>query len=240
MVHINGWMSIPDVFANATFARAGWDSVTLDMQHGLFDAASIVPTLLALSAPVPKRFVRVAWNEPGEIGKVLDAGADGVIVPMINSAAEAKQLADACWYPPRGRRSFGPLIASVRAGSIPYQQFAAGIEVLAMIETAEALAAVDAIAAVDGITGLYVGPNDLGLALGLGSGADRGEPAIMDAFRAIVAAAARAGKTAGIYCASPAYGKRMAELGFTMVTVANDAVVLGKGALAACRAMREG
>jgi 2-keto-3-deoxy-L-rhamnonate aldolase RhmA len=92
MVHINGWMSIPDAYANISFAGGGWDSVTLDAQHGLFDAASVTRTLLALPAPSPRKFVRVAWNEPGTIGKILDAGADGVIVPMVDSAAEAKHL----------------------------------------------------------------------------------------------------------------------------------------------------
>jgi 4-hydroxy-2-oxoheptanedioate aldolase len=238
MVQINGWMGIPDVYANSVFARAGWDSVTLDAQHGLFDEAAIVRTLLTLSAPKPRRLVRVSWNDPAIIGKVLDAGADGVIVPMINSVDEARRLAEACFYPPVGRRSFGPRLAAWRAGDRPYKQFAAEIDVLAMIETREALDAVDAIASVAGITGLFVGPNDLALALGLASGADREEPQMIEAFRTIIAAASRAGKTAGIYCGSPAYARRMAELGFAMVTVANDAGVLAQGAAAACAAVR--
>ena len=231
-------MGIPEVFANTVFARAGWDSVTLDAQHGLFDAPSIVATLLALSAPSPKRFVRVAWNEPGSIGKVLDAGADGVIVPMINSDEEAKRLSEACWYPRGGRRSFGPVLASMRAGDVPYETFASGIEVLAMIETGEALAAVDAIASVDGITGLFVGPNDLGIALGLAPGTDREEPMMIEAFHTIIGAAARAGKTAGIFCGSPAYAKRMGELGFDMVTAGSDSRLLAQSAAAVCKAAR--
>jgi 4-hydroxy-2-oxoheptanedioate aldolase len=91
MPEINGWMSIPNLLANTLFARGGWDSVTLDAQHGLFDEAAIVATLLAVQAP--RRLVRVPWNEPGVLGKVLDAGADGVIAPMINSVAEAEKLA---------------------------------------------------------------------------------------------------------------------------------------------------
>lgn len=238
MVEINGWMSIPDAFANTLFARGGWDSVTLDAQHGLFDEAAIVRTLLTLSAPRPKRLVRVPWNEPGTIGRVLDAGADGVIVPMINSTDEARKLADACWYSPRGRRSYGPILAAARAGSVPYEQFAAKIEVLAMIETREAVEAVSEIASIHGITGLYVGPSDLALALGHKPAPDREEPEIIDVYRTIIAAATRAGKTAGIFCASPSYAKRMGELGFTMVTAGIDSGTLAKGAAAACAAAR--
>ncbi len=233
MAAINGWLSIPDAYANLLFARAGWDGVILDAQHGLFDERSIVSTLQALSAPRPRRLVRVPWNEPGVIGKTLDAGADGVVVPMVNSAAAARRLADACWYPPRGSRSFGPVLAALRSGALPYQQTAQDIEVLAMIETREALQAVEEIASVDGITGLFVGPNDLALTLGLGSGSDREEPELLAAFGAILAAASRAGKTSGIFCDSPGYARRMIALGFSMVSVISDAAVLGRGAAAA-------
>jgi 4-hydroxy-2-oxoheptanedioate aldolase len=238
MAEINGWMAVPNAFANTLFARGGWDSVTLDGQHGLFDEAAIVATLLALGAASPRRLVRVPWNEPGVIGKVLDAGADGVIAPMINSAAAAEKLAAACWYPPAGSRSYGPMIAALRSGGVPHMDAAKKIEVLAMIETREALEAVREIVAVPGITGLYVGPNDLALSLGLGAGSDREEPEMMAAFAAILAAAAGAGKTAGIYCASAAYARRMAGLGFTMVTAGSDAALLGGAAavVTACKA----
>ncbi|MDR5781564.1 aldolase/citrate lyase family protein [Caballeronia sp. LZ065] len=240
MLQINGWMSIPDTFANRLFARGGWDSVTLDAQHGLFDHATIVASLQALSDARPRRLVRVPRNEAGYIGKVLDASADGIIAPMINSADEARALADACWYPPKGRRSFGPVLAALRTGGLPYQKGPAqAIEVLAMIETREALDAVDDIAAVDGITGLFVGPSDLALALGLEPGQDREEALLLDAYRRIIGAAKRAGKTVGIYCASPGYARKMAELGFSMVTVISDAALLSRAAAADCAAVRE-
>ncbi len=233
MAAIHGWLTIPDAYANLLFARAGWDGVILDAQHGLFDERSIVATLQALSAPVPRRLVRVPWNEPGWVGKALDAGADGVVVPMVNSAEAARRLADACWYPPRGGRSFGPVLAALRGGGLPYQQTAQQIEVLAMIETREALQAVGEIAAVEGITGLFVGPNDLALSLGLAAGSDREEPELIAAFRAILDAASRSAKTTGIFCDSPGYARRMIELGFSMVSVISDAAVLGRGAAAA-------
>lgn len=236
MPEINGWMSIPNLVANTLFARGGWDSVTLDAQHGLFDEAAIVATLLAVQAP--RRLVRVPWNEPGVLGKVLDAGADGVIAPMINSVAEAEKLAASCWYPPKGSRSFGPIIAALRTGGLPYMEAAGKIEVLAMIETREALEAVHEIAAVPGITGLYVGPNDLALSLGLAPGSDREEPALLAALATIVAASSQAGKTSGIYCASAAYARRMIGVGFTMATAGSDTALLGAAAavVAACKA----
>ena len=241
MAQINGWMSIPDSFANTLFARGGWDSVILDAQHGLFDYSAIARTLQVLSRATPRRLVRVPRNEAGFIGKVLDAGADGVIVPMVNSAVEARSVANACWYPPFGNRSFGPILAALRTGGLPYQKGPAqAIEVFAMIETREALEAVEDIVAVDGITGLFVGPSDLALALGLEPGQDRSEPQLLDAYIRIVTAATRAQKTVGIYCASSDYARRMIELGFSMVTVISDAALLARAAAAECAAVRTG
>jgi 4-hydroxy-2-oxoheptanedioate aldolase len=130
------------------------------------------------------------------------------------------------------------VLAQLRAGVGSYEEFAAGIEVLAMIETREALAAVEEILAVDGITGVYVGPNDLGISMGFAPGAERNQPEIIDAFRTIAAAAARCGKTSGIFCVGPAHAKRMVEMGFTMVTAASDARLLAQGAAEACREMQ--
>ncbi len=240
MAQINAWLMIPDPFANALFARPGWDSVTIDCQHGMFDEASAIHTLHTLQAAKPRRLVRVPSNEAGFIGKMLDAGADGIIAPMINNVAEATSLAQACWYSPKGSRSFGPTLAALRNAGLPYEEAAAAIEVYAMIETRTAYAAAADIAAVPGITGLFVGPSDLALAFGLRPGPDREETEMIDAYLAIIAAAASAGKTTGIYCARPAYALRMAALGFDMVTAATDATALPQAATAAVAAMREG
>ncbi len=237
---INGWLMIPDPFANALFARPGWDSVTIDCQHGMFDESAAVHTLHALQSAKPRRLVRVPSNEPGFIGKMLDAGADGIIAPMINSVAEATSLAQACWYSPKGSRSFGPTLAALRSTGLPYEEAAATIEVWAMIETRTAFAAVADIAAVPGITGLFVGPSDLALAFGLRPGPDREETEMIDAYLAIISAARAAGKDCAIYCARPAYALRMAALGFDMVTAATDATALPAAATAAIAAMREG
>jgi 4-hydroxy-2-oxoheptanedioate aldolase len=238
MAQLNGWMSIPDAYANALFAGAGWDSVTLDAQHGLYDDRSIRDCLHALADKSPRRLVRVPWNDPAQLMRALDLGADGVIAPMIDSVAEAEALAMACWYPPRGRRSFGPGLAAIRAGSRPYEAYAADIQVWAMIETRGGFDAVEAIAAVDGVTGLFVGPNDLALSLGLPSGSNREEPQMLAACGRIVAAARAAGKQSGIFCTNPAYARRMADLGFDMVTVAGDSALMQAAAEAAVAQMR--
>ncbi len=166
----NVWLTIPDPFCALTLARAGFDSVTIDLQHGLFDEANAIRTLLTLGDLRPRRWVRIGANDPAAVGRMLDAGADGLIVPMVDSAAEARALAEAALYPPRGRRSFGPVLANLRPeGNGPPR-------ILAMIETRAAFDAVDAILAVDGIDGVYVGPNDLGLGLGFGPGSDPPPP----------------------------------------------------------------
>jgi 4-hydroxy-2-oxoheptanedioate aldolase len=225
-------MNIPDPFANAVFAQGGWDSITLDAQHGLFDERALIATLHALSAKTPKRLVRVAWNEPALVGKALDFGADGVIVPLVNSVDEARRLADAARYPPKGTRSFGPGQAALRAPGVPYYDLADRIEVWAMIETAQALDAVSAIAAVPGIDGLFVGPNDLALSVGMASGSNREEPEILAAFETILAAGRASKKRCGVFCTSGAYAARMARMGFDMVTAGVDSTLITEAAAA--------
>ena len=234
MAETNGWLTIPDPFASLSFARAGFDSLTIDMQHGLFDEAAMVRTLMALDAS-PRRIVRTVSNEPGMIGKALDAGADGVIAPLISTATDATRRARACRYPPHGSRSYGPVLASLRAnhqerGDPPH------LEVWAMIETREGLDQIDAIASVEGITGLFVGPNDLALALGLPPGSDRQEPVLLAAFARVVEAAHAVSKRAALFCASGSYGRRAAAMGFDRVTLLTDVAALREGAASALAA----
>ncbi len=239
MVERNLWLSIPDAFAAMLGARAGFDSLTLDMQHGLFDERAVVAVLMALGPARPRRLVRVPAVEMGVIGKVLDAGADGVIAPLVNSAGDARRLVEACRYPPVGGRSFGPMLAALRAGGRPYMEVAGEVEVWAMIETAAGLEAVEAIAAVEGVSGVFIGPNDLAISLGLGAGSDREEPAMLAAFARVVAAARGAGKRAGLFCAGAAYARRIAGVGFDFLTVVSDTAALQAG-LAAALAVTDG
>ena len=114
---VNGWLSIPNSFAAEVMAHQGWDSLTVDMQHGVVDYQAMVGMLQAISTTATVPMVRVPWLEPGIMMKSLDAGAYGVICPMVNSAEEAEEFVSYCRYPPRGQRSFGPIRAMLYAGA---------------------------------------------------------------------------------------------------------------------------
>jgi 4-hydroxy-2-oxoheptanedioate aldolase len=236
---INGWLMIPAPFVAEIMAQTGWDSLTIDLQHGLQDYMSAVGLLQAMHGRGVTPLVRVPWNEPGIIGKVLDAGAWGVICPMINTAADAKALVDACLYTPQGARSNGPIRAGFYGTASPYQSIAnTNVLVLPQIETLEAVDNLDAILDIPGITGAYVGPSDLGLTMGLPPILDREEPEILAIYERIVAATRKRGQFAGIQNATPAYAARMAQMGFQIVTVATDINLMGVAATQATKTTR--
>jgi 4-hydroxy-2-oxoheptanedioate aldolase len=175
--------------------------------------------------------VRVPWNEPGIIGKVLDAGAWGVICPMVNTPAEAKAFAGACLYPPAGKRSNGPIRAAMYGEASMYQTIANDeVMIVPMIETQEAIDNIDAILDVPGISGIYIGPSDLGFSLGLKPMLDREEPEIFPIYEKLVKATAQRGQFAGIHNATGAYAARMIGMGFRFVTIANDSGLMARAA----------
>jgi 4-hydroxy-2-oxoheptanedioate aldolase len=177
--------------------------------------------------------VRVPWNEPGIIGKVLDGGAWGVICPMVNTPAEAKALANACLYPPKGKRSNGPIRAVAYGEASPYQSIANDeVLVVPMIETQEAIDNLDAILDTPGISGIYVGPSDLGFSLGMKPMLDREEPEIFTIYEKLVKATGRRGQFAGIHNATGAYAARMIGMGFRFVTILNDSGLMARAARA--------
>ena len=219
---LNGWSLIPGGFLAEVMASLGWDAMTIDMQHGLIGQTDMVAMLQAISIKTTTPIVRLAANDATLIGQALDAGAMGVICPLINSPEEAANFVAACRYPPHGIRSSGAPRAMIYAG-FDYGS-AADTQILkfAMIETGEALQRLDEIAATPGLDGLYVGPSDLSLALGGSQGFDKDEPNMLEAYRAIVEACQRYGLTAGIHTASPTFAGRMAELGFRFITLVGD------------------
>lgn len=238
-VAINAWSLLPSTFVAEFMVQGGWDSITFDMQHGLHDYASAVACIQACQAYPVTPIVRVPWNEPGILGKVLDAGAWGVIIPMINTAEDAKAVVRACYYPPLGMRSNGPVRAAAYGVASPYQSIANDeILILPQIETREAVANAEAILDVEGISGIYVGPSDLGFSYGLPPVLDREEPEIFEIYRHLVELTRKRGLTAGIQNIAPAYGARMAEMGFQLITVASDGVIVGRGAREAVAATR--
>ena len=237
---INGWLAIPSGFSAEVMAQAGWDSVTVDMQHGVQDYQTMVACFQAMQSHPVLPMVRVPWNEPGIIGKVLDAGAYGVICPMINTKAEAEAFVSYCRYPPAGKRSNGPIRAGIYGVGTTYQS-TANEEVLClpMIETQEAVDNLDAILDVPGIDAVYIGPSDLGFSMGLIPILDRDEPVIMDIYQKILDATKKRGLRACVHCLSPAYAKRMVAMGFNLVTLGNDSGLLLGAARAAVKAARE-
>ncbi|WP_449256527.1 HpcH/HpaI aldolase family protein [Bosea sp. (in: a-proteobacteria)] len=236
---INGWLSLPSGYSAEIMARHGWHSLTVDMQHGVQDYASMVQCFQAISGFPATPMVRVPTNEPGIIGKALDAGAWGVICPMVNSAEEASAFVSACRYPPAGRRSNGPNRAAGYAETQPYQAFA-NDEVLAlpMIETSEAVESLESILDVPGVDGVYVGPTDLAFSLGLPPVFDTDNPELLSIYRRIVEETRKRGRFAAIHTMDPVYAARMLDIGFGLVTVGGDAVFIAKGARATADALK--
>jgi 4-hydroxy-2-oxoheptanedioate aldolase len=221
---IVGYWSVLDCpVATEWLAHVGWDYLALDMQHGLIGYSGMLAGLTAIDAAGgPVGLVRVEANNPTPIGRALDAGAAGVIVPLINTAAEAAEAVAASNYPPSGIRSYGPMRAQLRIGPIPAEADRDTV-VLAMIETPKGLANVEEICAVPGLDGVYAGPSDLRLAVG---GAHPQDPAVDDEFEAALTrvreAAAAAGVAAGIHTPDGAVAARRLAEGFTFATVASD------------------
>jgi 4-hydroxy-2-oxoheptanedioate aldolase len=219
---LNGWSLLPGGFLAEVMASLGWDSLTIDAQHGIIGQTDMVAMLQAISTTTLTPIVRLAANDPTLIGQALDAGAMGLICPLINSPEEAAAFVAASRYPPNGIRSSGATRAMIYAGFDYGANADDQLLRFAMIETADALRQVDEIAATPGLDGLYVGPSDLSLALSGGQGFDKDEPHMLEAYSAVVEACRKNGITAGIHTASPAFAARMAELGFRFITLVGD------------------
>lgn len=235
---LNGWIALPSPLAAEAMMQAGWDSVTIDMQHGTADYTDLLSLLPIVEKAGVAPLVRVSWLDEAAIMRALDAGALGIIAPMIETAADAGRLVEACLYPPAGSRSFGPIRARLARGDA-YGTFAnAEIVPFAMIETRTAVDNLDDILAVPGLGGLYIGPADLSLAYGFPPGFDREEPEMLDLIVQILKRCTAAGLPCGLHCGAPAYAARMVSKGFSLLTVGSDARFLEAGARAATAAFR--
>ena len=230
---INGWLAIPSILSVDAIARAGWTTLTVDLQHGTADYAQMLTMLPAIEAAGITPMVRVPWNEPSIVMRALDAGVMGVICPMIAAPDAARAFVRACQYPPAGNRSFGPVRARLVHGD-GYPAVANDEVVpIAMIETRAALDHVDEIAAIPGMGALYIGPSDLSSNLGFGPGFDRTEDEMLAHIARIRQAAHGAGIKACIHCASPTYAAGKVKEGFDRVTIGSDARFAEAGAKAA-------
>jgi len=219
---VNGWLSIPSSFSAEVMANQGFDSLTVDMQHGVIDYQVAVTMLQGISTTGAMPMARVPWNDPARLMKILDAGAYGVICPMVNTRAEAEALVRACKYPPRGYRSWGPVRASIYAGADYGDHANDDIVVMPMIETAEAMKNLDDILSVPGVDGVYVGPSDLSLALGLKPRLDQTDAPVVEAQQKIAEACKRHGVVAGIHNSTATYALKMIAQGYQFVTLASD------------------
>ena len=236
---VTGWLAIPSSISAELMAKQGFDALTIDLQHGAIDYSDMVPMLQAISTTDTTPMVRLPWNDPSIIGRVLDAGAYGVICPMINTGAEARAFVRACRYTPDGERSAGPLRASLYAGSDYIKNANHTIITMAMVESAEAYKNLDDILDTPGLDGIYVGPSDLGLSMGMIPILDREEPNILKIYERLIAETSKRGIAAGLHNSSPKYAKKMIDMGFKLVTVGgNDVGLMVNAAKAAIKEVR--
>jgi 4-hydroxy-2-oxoheptanedioate aldolase len=236
-VTFGAWLSVPSTFSAEVMAHQGFDWLCVDMQHGVIDYQAAVSMLQAISTTPTVPFVRVPWNEPGIIGKVLDAGAYGVIIPMVNTPAEAQQAVAACRYAPAGQRSYGPTRAAYYAGADYFAHANDEIACIPMIETKQAIEQLDDILSVPGIDAVYVGPADLSITLGLPPAMWHDDERFLNARQAIVDGCKRHNVCAGIHSSSSIAPKHV-EAGFQMITISSDVGSIAAGAARDLRAMR--
>lgn len=223
---IGGFLSIPSCFSAEVMSHTGLDWLCVDMQHGAIDYSDVVPMLTAISTTAVTPIVRVPWNEPSMIMKVLDAGAYGVIVPMVSNRAEAERAVAACRYPPVGIRSNGPNRAILYGGADYQKNADREMLCIAMIETAEGIAKMDQIISTPGLDAVYIGPTDLALALGLPPVMDNDDPKHVATVNQILETCRKHKVAAAMHTTSAKYTQRYIDQGFNMVMLINDRVAM--------------
>lgn len=235
---VNAWCSIPSSYSAEVMAHQGWDSVTIDLQHGPVDFQVAVTMLQAISTTGAVPMARVPWNDPAIIMKLLDAGAYGLICPMINTRAEAEAFVGAARYAPQGFRSFGPNRAVQYGGADYWQHANEEVLLFAMIETTKALANLDDILTVPGLDGVYIGPSDLSLSMGRPPTLDPTDADVLAAMETIRERSRSRGVIAGVHTDSARTALKRFGEGFQLCTILNDARLLAAAAQAAVREAR--
>lgn len=238
----SGWCGLPYPLVAETIGRDGFSAVTLDSQHGMWDLNALLNGIAALHQGGAAPVVRVPVGDFALVSRVLDFGAEGIIAPMINTAADARALAAAAKYPPVGERSWGPHRATTLAGlsdqSVYLREANAHVITLAMIETRIALNNLDAIVDTPGVDGLFLGPSDLSIALSDGKALDPLAKAVDAELDRILAAADRAKKIPGAYCHSAERAATLAKRGVRFLAVMSDLAMLRAGVAAALKAIK--
>jgi 4-hydroxy-2-oxoheptanedioate aldolase len=236
-VTLGGWCGLASPFAVEIIADVGYDWICLDTQHGLMGRSDLDAMLGVTNAARVPVFVRTGWNEPWQIMQVLDAGAQGVIVPMVDSAEEAAAAVDACRYPPAGHRSWGPTRAALRTPGYSADS-SSDVVCAVMVETAEGLADVDRICRTPGLDAVFVGPSDLALSHGLSPKPDDWDERHEHLVRRVLEACTEAGVTPGIAAPDAIWARRWQEMGYRMLTAGSDGAFLREAAAAALTAVR--
>ena len=238
-----GWCPLGAPIVAETLAREGFNTVTIDQQHGLWDTAATVTGIAAIRAGGAAPVVRIPLGAFAVASRVLDMGAEGVIAPMINTVADARAFVSAAKFPPLGERSWGPQRAMALAGIDDAKAYLRdandNVVTLAMIETQTAMDNLDAIAGTPGIDVLFVGPSDLSIALSNATELDPHSPKVEAALDRIVAAAKKAGKIAGLYCANAERAKACARRGIGFLAVGSDLGFLRAGTAAQLKALKD-
>ena len=226
-VAVNGWLNISSSWSAEVMAHAGYDSLVVDFQHGYHTVGDAVQMYQAMSATDVVPMARVPWNDPIYIQRLLDAGAMGIVCPMINTGEECERFVSSTRYFPDGIRSSGPTRPHLVMGSDYVQWANDEILAIAMIETKTAVDNLDDILSVKGLDAIYIGPGDLGMTLGV-DGRDTEDPLQLAIYDKILAGCKKHGVVAGLHTGSAEYARRMADLGFQLVTISTDSGLLLK------------
>ena len=232
------WTGFADPQVAQIMGRAGFDFICVDLQHSFVSMSQLSPLLDALHKAGSPAVVRVPWNTPDLIMRSLDLGAEAIIVPLVNNAEEARSAANACRYAPAGNRSWGPIWRNVRASVPQAPEGDATATCLVMIETAEGLANVDAILAVDGVDGIYIGPNDLSLSIGLERKGYLESDKLRETILHVIARGRAAGKIVGIDCGGPEQAHYWRDQAVSFVISANDSDLIAQAASAMAKSNR--
>lgn len=228
------WSMLADPVVAELLGSCDADYVVVDLQHGAATWADLPSLGQAMRAGGRAPLVRVTWNDPVHLMRALDCGAAGVVVPMVDSAEDARRAVQACSYPPAGTRSWGPMWGDVRAdGALSPAEQDAGVLCVVMVETRAGVDAVAEIAAVPGVDAVYVGPNDLALGCGLGRATYRDSAEVDALLQHVVDECQAAGTVAGLHCSDPEMAAHWVGRGVRMVTTATDTTVLRRGVDAA-------
>ena len=237
---LNGWLQIPSTWSAEILSRQDWDSLVIDMQHGMMGLDSAIQMIQAINLGDSLPMVRVPWHDPGITMRLLDVGAMGIVCPMVNTADQCAAFVGACRYPPLGYRSLGPTRARVAISENYGAEANDNILTFAMIETAQAMRNLEAICETPGLDAVYVGPGDLNLTMFGKGGIDVEAPPFLEILERIVSVTKKNHLIAGIHTGSSAYALQMIEMGFQFVTLLSDGNLLAAASRAILAETRSG